>query len=301
MLSMTTLTNTAMMPPSLRISSLKGSDCISAVMMPNVPKPCSKKGESLSDIDDHDYIDQMYENSLTAELIFHVNEKYMSLSQNEINFKMRALLIDWMVNVSLKFKFVDETLQIAVAIMDMFLSKKRISRGKFQLIGITSLLIASKYEETYYPEVNDFTYLTDDSYSFDEVVSMESTILKCLDFKITFPTASKFLTHYIKKISNENIISFDISRYLIENSLLHGKMLKYLPSMIACSALYIANEKTGLVLKNKMLLKYCNYSLDDILECLTDLKSIVEERNPNLTALYKKYSFSKYSKVSSLF
>jgi len=283
------MTSAPALMPHISTSSLKGDDDSTTIV-----------SSSTNSDTDHDYIDVMYENSLRAESVFHIDGNYMSL-QNELNFKMRALLIDWMVDVCLKFKFVDETLHIAVAIIDRFLSKKRILRSKFQLVGITSLFIASKYEETYYPEVNDFIYLTEDSYSYDEVISMESTILKFLDFKITFPTASKFLNHYVKKISNENVISFDISRYLIENSLLHGKMLKYLPSKIACSALYIANEKTGLVLKNKMLLKYCNCSLDDILECLTDLKSIVEEREPKLNALCKKYSFSKYSKVSALF
>ena len=283
------MTSAKALMPSLTASSLKGYDNSTTLV-----------SYGTSSDTDHEYIDLMYENSLRAESVFHVDGKYMSL-QNALNFKMRAMLIDWMVEVCLKFKFVDETLHIAVAIIDRFLSKNTISRSKFQLVAIASLFIASKYEETYYPEVNDFIYLTEDAYSYDEVISMESTILKCLDFKITFPTAAKFLTHYIKKISNENVISFDISRYLIENSLLHGKMLKYLPSKIACSALYIANEKTGLVLKNKMLLKYCNCSLDDILECLTDLKSIVEEREPKLNALYKKYSFSKYSKVSTLF
>ncbi|MDR3739595.1 MAG: hypothetical protein P4L40_11315 [Terracidiphilus sp.] len=74
-------------------------------------------------------------------------------AQTDINEKFRAILVDWLVEVHLKFKLSPETLYLAVSIMDRFLEKKIISRTTLQLVGITSILLASKYEEIYAPAV----------------------------------------------------------------------------------------------------------------------------------------------------
>src|SRR5690606_17026459 len=76
---------------------------------------------------------------------------YMS-KQNDINEKMRAILIDWLVDVHLKFKLLPDTLFLTVNIIDRYLETTQVSRQKFQLIGVTAMLIASKYEEIYSPE-----------------------------------------------------------------------------------------------------------------------------------------------------
>jgi len=84
--------------------------------------------------------------------------------QKDINEKMRSILIDWLVEVHLKFKLLPETLYLTVNIIDRYLAKEQIPRSKLQLVGVTSMLIASKYEEIYAPEVRDFEYITDKAY-----------------------------------------------------------------------------------------------------------------------------------------
>lgn len=86
-------------------------------------------------------------------------------SQPDINEKMRAILIDWLVEVHLKFKLVPETLYLTVNLIDRYLEKASVMREKLQLVGVTAMLIASKYEEIYAPEVQDFVYITDKAYS----------------------------------------------------------------------------------------------------------------------------------------
>jgi len=86
---------------------------------------------------------------------------------------MREILVDWLVEVHLKFKLLQETLYLTVNIIDRFLEKENVMRNKLQLVGVTAMLIASKYEEIYPPIVTDFVYITDNAYSKKEILEME--------------------------------------------------------------------------------------------------------------------------------
>lgn len=74
-------------------------------------------------------------------------------SQPEINEKMRAILIDWLVLVHYKFELSPETLYLTINITDRYLASKTTTRRELQLVGIGAMLIASKYEEIWAPEV----------------------------------------------------------------------------------------------------------------------------------------------------
>lgn len=128
--------------------------------------------------------------------------------QPEINDKMRSILIDWLVDVHLKFKLLPETLFITVSIIDRFLEKTRVSKTRLQLVGVTALFIASKYEEIYPPELKDFVYITDKAYSKQDVIQMEYHMLMTLSFDITFPTALRFLERYTKLAGDDLAIQY---------------------------------------------------------------------------------------------
>jgi len=85
--------------------------------------------------------------------------------QTDINEKMRSILIDWLVEVQIKFKLLPETLYLTTNLIDRFLGLKKVSRDKLQLVGVACMLIATKYEEIYAPEVKDFVYISDNAYS----------------------------------------------------------------------------------------------------------------------------------------
>ena len=101
------------------------------------------------------------------------------------------------------------------------------------------MLIASKYEEIYAPEVRDFVYITDKAYSKEEILKMEYTMLTCLDFDVTSPSSYRFLERFAK-IINADTPLFNLARYLIELPLIEYRMLKYTPSNLAASALFLA-------------------------------------------------------------
>lgn len=74
------------------------------------------------------------------------NPSYMEF-QTEIEWSMRATLIDWLLQVHLRYHMLPETLWIAVNIVDRFLSNRVVSLVKLQLVGVTAMFIAAKYEE----------------------------------------------------------------------------------------------------------------------------------------------------------
>lgn len=172
-----------------------------------------------------------------------VRQDYMS-EQLDITERMRAILIDWMVEVHVKFKLLTETMFLSVNLVDRFLAIKPVTRTKLQLVGITAMLLASKYEEIYSPEVRDFIHIADSAYTRDEVLRMERLMLTTLDFNLSASTPLHFLRRF-SKASKSDSRTHTLSKYLSELTLTEYSMLKYLPSQIAAASVYIARRMTG--------------------------------------------------------
>jgi cyclin A len=120
--------------------------------------------------------------------------------QRDINHEMRTILVDWLVEVALEYKLEDQTLHLTVAFVDRFLSEMAVQRGKLQLVGVTCMLLASKYEEIYPPCVDDFVYITDNTYSKEQVLKMEHVVLKVLQFNMGSCSALTFMDHFLLKV-----------------------------------------------------------------------------------------------------
>ncbi len=118
--------------------------------------------------------------------------------QVDINEKMRGILVDWIIEVHLKFKLLPETLYLTVNLTDRYLEQTQISRTRLQLVSVAALLIASKYEEIYVPELQDFVFITDNAYTIDEILAMERSILVTLQFNVTIPSSYRFLQRFCK-------------------------------------------------------------------------------------------------------
>merc|ERR1719375_1600543 len=100
---------------------------------------------------------------------------------------MRSILVDWLVDVSGKYKLSPDSLFLAVHLVDLYLEIQSTSRKELQLVGVAALLIAAKFEEVYPPQVKDFVHITDQAFSAAEVMAMEGRILRTLQFKICRP------------------------------------------------------------------------------------------------------------------
>lgn len=123
-----------------------------------------------------------------------VSSKYLE-GQTKILPAMRALLVDWMSGVVLQLCLHPETLQLAVACLDRFLQVEvgRVEKEILQLSGATALLIASKYEETYPPEVAEICHLAGGAVLESQIRDHELWILQSLGFNIGIPLPQQFL------------------------------------------------------------------------------------------------------------
>jgi hypothetical protein len=159
--------------------------------------------------------------------------------QADVNEKMRAILVDWLVEVHMKFRLVPETLYLCVNIIDRYCSVANVSRTKLQLLGVTSLFLACKHEEIYPPEVRDCVYITDRAYDRQEVLDMEQTILRVLNWRISLPTAYPFLDRFLS-LTKASPMTRQAATYYLERTLQEHDLLKYRPSMICASAVILA-------------------------------------------------------------
>ena len=137
-----------------------------------------------------------------------------------------------------KFKLSPETLFLTVNIIDRYLERISICKARLQLVGVSAMLIASKYEDIYPPETNDFVYITDKAYTKEEILAMEMSILKQLEYNVTVPSSYRFLQRFTR-VSNCSEQQVALVRYLVELTLIDYKMIRFSNSIIAASAVYL--------------------------------------------------------------
>ncbi|KAG9146482.1 hypothetical protein Leryth_011772 [Lithospermum erythrorhizon] len=118
-----------------------------------------------------EYIDDLHVYYMKAESSSCVEPEYMT-KQFDINERMRGILIDWLIEVHYKFELMDETLYLTVNLIDRFLAIQNVVRKKLQLVGLTAMLLACKYEEVSVPVVEDLILISDKAYNRKEVLDM---------------------------------------------------------------------------------------------------------------------------------
>lgn len=231
---------------------------------------------------------------------YHPNANYMD-KQTDITMNMRSVLVDWLVEVGEEYKLHPESLYLAVSYTDRFLSHMSVLRAKLQLVGTASMFISSKYEEIYPPELKDFVYITDDTYTKKQILRMEHLILRVLNFDLSVPTAYSFLQLYCS-ISNASQTVTHLSQYICELSLLDGRpFLKFLPSIVAAGSLALANHTLGNDMWDKSLEESSGYQLTDltcVIMCLHDKYSSISTCPQQ--AISEKYKSSKFGCVTAI-
>ncbi|XP_047323728.1 putative cyclin-A3-1 [Impatiens glandulifera] len=229
---------------------------------------------------------------------------YIEKVQKDMTANMRGVLVDWLVEVAEEYKLQSNTLYLSVSYVDKFLSINPINKKKLQLLGVSSMLIASKFEEINPPTVDDFCYITDNTYRKEDVMKMEAEIVKSLKFEVSSPTILTFLRRFAS-ISEEDckdpILEFELlGCYLAELSLLDYGCLKFLPSMIASSVIFLSRfifhpDKHPW---NANLQKYSGYKAADLKECVVIIQDLqLGKRGGSLVAIREKYNQHKFKYV----
>ena len=268
-----------------------------------------------------EYIDDILINILKEErdLKLKINPLYFQI-QSDINSKMRAILIDWLIDVHLKFNFRQETLYITINIIDRYLSVKRIERCNFQLLGVTALFIACKQNEISFRKLNEYVYITDNAYSEEDIKKMENMVLNTLDFDLLFPSSLTFYEILSYKLNlYEDKKKFNFGQFLMESFYLDENCLKYSASTIACSVGYIVmkyfkmenykecynSDKFNIKPIKEFIDKFSksnNYPIYVIKECAKDICYFMNNLSKgNLKSTIRKYSIEKYENVANIF
>ncbi|XP_031267253.1 putative cyclin-A3-1 [Pistacia vera] len=232
---------------------------------------------------------------------------YIEKVQKDVSANMRGILVDWLVEVAEEYKLVSDTLYLTISYIDRFLSSNVLNRQKLQLLGVSSMLIASKYEEISPPNVEDFCYITDNTYTKDEVVKMEADTLKALKFELGNPTIKTFLRRFTRVAQEDykasNLQLEFLGYYLAELSLLDYACVKFLPSLIAASVIFLAR----FIIRptrhpwSSGLQQYTSYKPSDIRECVLIIHDLyLSRRGGSLQAVREKYKQHKFKCVATL-
>lgn len=253
-----------------------------------------------------EYQDEIVEYLLSLEGRKKVNPNYMK-EQKDINEKMRIILIDWLIEVHLKFKLLPETLFLTINFIDRYLQKNQTPRDKLQLIAVSSLLIACKYEEIYPPEISSFVYITDNAYKKEEILDYEIKILSSLDYDVTYPTPYRYLEVLVVKLGlvDDETLFFKI-QYLLELSLskLCFYNYTYLELVISCCLFLFENDFN---IMQKILISFdlCEKydKLEKIKSCINDIKQLLEYTNENKNAfkgIKQKFATENFGCISKI-
>ncbi|XP_059647388.1 G2/mitotic-specific cyclin-2-like [Cornus florida] len=241
-----------------------------------------------------EYIDDIYAYYRKTENSGCVSPNYM-VHQFDINEKMRAILIDWLIEVHCKFELMEETLFLTVNLIDRFLERQMVVRKKLQLVGVTAMLLACKYEEVSVPFVEELVHISDKAYMREEVIEMEKLMVNTLQFNMSVPTPYVFMRRFLKAAQSDKTVEL-LSFFIIELCLVEYEMLQYPPSLLAAAAIYTAQCS---LYRSKQWTKtsewHTNYSEDQLRECSRLMVRFHQKAGTGkLTGVYKKYNTCKF-------
>lgn len=185
-----------------------------------------------------EYVVEIFDYLKDLEMETQPNPDYIE-HQPDLEWKMRGILVDWLIEVHTRFRLLPETLFLAVNIIDRFLSAEVVALDRLQLVGVTAMFIASKYEEILSPHVANFSHVADETFSDKEILDAERHILATLEYNMSYPNPMNFLRR-ISKADNYEIQARTLAKYLLEISLLDHRFLAYPQSHVSAAAMYLA-------------------------------------------------------------
>ncbi|KDN53413.1 A/B/D/E cyclin [Tilletiaria anomala UBC 951] len=243
-----------------------------------------------------EYSEEIFAYMSECEMSTMAKPNYMDF-QTEIQWYMRQTLVDWLLQVHVRYHMLPETLWIAVNIIDRFLSMRVVALQKLQLVGVTSMFIAAKYEEILAPSVEEFVFMTENGYSKEEILKGERIILSTLDFNI-----SKYCTPYswlrrISKADDYDIHSRTLAKFLMEVTLTDHRFLRAKPSMIAAMSMLLAKKMLGLEW-NDAFVYYSKFTEQELVPGANLMLEKLIDPSFEEQFVCKKYSNRKFLKAS---
>ena len=229
---------------------------------------------------------------------YSVDPQYM-LNKSDINKRMRAILIDWLIDVQVKYKLLPQTMYITVNLIDRYLSKVNVNTNILQLVGITALFIACKYEEKNYPNAKEFAHLADGAYDKSDLLNFELKMLSELNFEITYSVQWTLFVIYKIKLDLDNK-TFFFAWFLMELCLIDYDILNFKVNEIVASTILIAAKSTG-VYKSNWFKDKIGIDENNLQECCEEIYNFYYyNANHNLQAARSKFSKLKYLQAAKI-
>ena len=249
-----------------------------------------------------DYINESYNNLLQEEYTMKIKPIYGYMaSQSDINIKMRAILVDWLIEMHEKFNFKSQTLYQTIWLIDTYLSLKYIRRSDFQLLGLGCMYISCKFNEIFYPILKDCIEISDGAYTKEDLLNIEKDILKTINYNVLPPSKEDFY-NIIAKAFEFGEKQYYLGKFFMENSLIDYNMIKYPSSVIAVACSYIVMkffkiENYKKLYSTRIIYDKCPQKI--IKDSARELCFLVKNlNNSEFKAIKKKYSSDKFFNVA---
>ena len=230
------------------------------------------------------------------------NDIFRLQDKKHFNEKNRSIILHWLIKNNSKWKLKDDTIYMAMNLMDRYISKFKSQNSEFQLIAISSYLIASKYEDIYPPYIEELSQICNYIYSTDDIIRKEYEILAGLNFDILYNSSYKYLTFLHSIADNQNMKLLYLAQFILELSLENLEILEHSQCQRALSALLIAKKILQIKKSwNNLRLLY-NYNETEIKKVqkkmIVLLNKVMKSKTKN--AIFEKFESSRYKSVSSL-
>jgi len=227
---------------------------------------------------------------------------YISRMQPEVTKMMRAILVDWLVEVQESFELNHETLYTAVKILDIYMSKMVVNKEDLQLVGATACLIACKIDERVPPCLDDFVYVCDDAYSRTQIKDYERKVLGTVGFDVGYPLSYRFVRRY-GRVCKASMDVLTYARFILETALLEYKFnVAVSESKLAAAALVLAFKVNKI--DNKWvntLAFYSGYTPSEVADLVLSLFDMLKQYpKENLKTVRQKYSHRVFLEVATI-
>lgn len=242
-----------------------------------------------------EYVDDITDYIFHLEKQFAVDEGF--LEGKTVTPKMRSLLVDWLVQVQSRYKLLPETLHCTFNLLDRFLSCGEVNKDNLQLVGITCMAIAAKYEEMLPPEVQDYVYITDNAITKRDILQMEVKVLNTLKVDLGRPNVIQF----VRRLSEHfDFTVHAMAKYISENAVCDYASCHLYPSVIAAISVWIAARLEDRPFPNN-LYRFARVQKEVIHEWAPKFAQNLTkmQTSTKYVALRKKYDSVKNARVSA--
>ncbi|KAL4753250.1 hypothetical protein BDW72DRAFT_36434 [Aspergillus terricola var. indicus] len=244
-----------------------------------------------------EYSEEIFEYMREQEIKMLPNAHYMD-NQAEIQWSMRSVLMDWLVQVHHRFSLLPETLFLCVNYIDRFLSCKIVSLGKLQLVGATAIFIAAKYEEINCPSVQEIVYMVDGGYTVDEILKAERFMLSMLQFELGFPGPMSFLRR-ISKADDYDLETRTLAKYFLEVTIMDERFVGSPASFLAAGAHCLARLMLKKGTWSPAHVHYAGYTYSQLHPLVSLIVECCEMPRKHHSAIYDKYNDRRFKLASA--